>query len=191
MTLPTKLTILRIILTFVVLALLFAPAPHAKAGALAVFLVAGFTDWLDGYLARTWNQRTPLGALLDPIADKVLVLGLFLAFVQLSLIPAWMALVIAAREFLITGVRLVAASRHVVLSAEKEGKHKTVWQIFTIFMVLLSLALEEVLGLSPEHRRFLEGFILACLWVTMILTVGSGAMFFWRHRTVLRDAVGP
>ena len=175
MTLPTKLTILRIFLTIVIMALLFAPGAHAKTAALAIFLVAGFTDWLDGYLARKWNQRTPLGALLDPIADKVLVLGLFLAFIQLSLIPAWMALVIAAREFLITGVRLVAASRHVVLSAEKEGKHKTAWQIFTIFMILLSLALEEVLGLSPEHRRFLEGLVLASLWVTMILTAPGAA----------------
>ena len=191
MTLPTKLTVLRILLTFAIMALLFAPGAHAKTATLGLFLAAGFTDWLDGYLARKWNQRTPLGALLDPIADKVLVLGLFLAFVQLSLIPAWMALVIAGREFLITGVRLLAASRRVVLSAEKEGKHKTAWQIFTIVMILLSMALEESLGLSAPARRLLDMLVLASLWVTMLLTVVSGAMFFWRHRTVLRDAVGP
>ena len=187
MTLPTKLTLLRILLTVVTLVLLFARGPHMRTAALAVFLIAGFTDWLDGYLARRWNQRTPLGALLDPIADKILVLGLFLAFVQLSLVPWWMVLAIAGREFLITGVRLMAASRHVVLSAETEGKHKTAWQIFTIFLILLLLALQESVGLSPETRRFLDGLVLASLWVTTMLTVASGTMFFWRHRTVLTD----
>lgn len=186
MTLPTKITVLRMFLTVFTMGLLFASGPHAKLGALALFLIAGFTDWLDGFLARRWNQRTPLGALLDPIADKILVLGLFLAFVQLALIPAWMVLVIAAREFLITGVRLVAASRHIVLSAEKEGKHKTVWQMLTISMILLSLALDESFGLPPESRRLLDGLVLGCLWVTMILTVASGTMFFWRHREVAK-----
>ncbi|PIQ83784.1 MAG: CDP-diacylglycerol--glycerol-3-phosphate 3-phosphatidyltransferase, partial [Candidatus Omnitrophica bacterium CG11_big_fil_rev_8_21_14_0_20_63_9] len=81
MTLPTKLTVLRIFLTFLTMALLFVPGPAAKAWALAGFIVASLTDWLDGWLARRWNQMSPLGALLDPIADKVLVLGVFLAFV--------------------------------------------------------------------------------------------------------------
>jgi CDP-diacylglycerol--glycerol-3-phosphate 3-phosphatidyltransferase len=158
-----------------------------NAAALGVFLLAGLSDWLDGYLARRWNQRSPAGALLDPIADKVLVLGLFLAFVQLALVPAWMVLLIAAREFLITGVRLVAASRHVVLSAEKEGKHKTAWQMLTIFMILLSLALEESAALAPQTRQLLDGLVLGCLWVTLILTVASGAAFFWRHRDVINS----
>ena len=94
MTLPTKLTALRIILAFLVMDLLFVPGWAAKAAALGCFFVAGATDWLDGYLARRLGQATPLGALLDPIADKVLVLGVFIAFVQLRLVPAWMVLII-------------------------------------------------------------------------------------------------
>ena len=192
MTLPTKLTCLRIVLTFVIMALLFVPGRAAKAAALGLFLLAAGTDWLDGYLARRWGQMSPLGALLDPIADKVLVLGLFLAFVQLRLLPAWMVLVIALREFLITGVRLFAASRQVVLSAAREGKHKTVSQMATIFVVLAVMLAEEWAmppGLSAETARLLDWTVRGCLWVTLLLTVASGTLFFWRHRTVLLDAV--
>lgn len=191
MTLPTKLTVLRILLTFLTMALLFVPGPAAKAWALAGFVVASLTDWLDGWLARRWNQMSPLGALLDPIADKVLVLGMFLAFVELMLVPAWMVLVIAFREFLITGVRLFAASRHVVLSAAKEGKHKTVSQMLTISVVLIVLLIREVAGpggLTAGQERLMDWLVLGCLWLTMALTVTSGTLFFWRHWAVLRTA---
>src|SRR3989338_3479002 len=106
MTFPTKLTCLRLVLTFVIMGLLFVPGPAAKASAFGLFLLAAATDWLDGLLARRWGQISSLGALLDPIADKVLVLGLFLAFVQLRVIPAWMVLIILLLQLVITGVRL-------------------------------------------------------------------------------------
>jgi CDP-diacylglycerol--glycerol-3-phosphate 3-phosphatidyltransferase len=192
MTLPTKLTCLRIVLTFVIMACLFLPGGAAKAAALAGFLLASLTDWLDGHLARRWRQASPLGALLDPIADKVLVLGLFLAFVQLRLVPAWMVLIIALREFLITGVRLLAASRRVVLAAAKEGKHKTASQMATILLILVALLVRELVAeqaLPPQAWDAIDWLILACLWITMVLTVASGTTFFWRHRTVLRDVV--
>ena len=184
MTLPTKLTLSRILLTFVIMTLLFTPGVEAKSAALACFVLASLTDWLDGWLARRRKQISALGALLDPIADKVLVLGMFLTFVQLGLVPAWMVLLIALREFLITGVRLFAASRDVVLSAAKEGKHKTVSQMGTIFVVLVALIAEERSTAALWHQ-----VIVACMWVTMLLTVISGTTFFWRHRSVLRDAV--
>ncbi|MBI3011825.1 MAG: CDP-diacylglycerol--glycerol-3-phosphate 3-phosphatidyltransferase [Candidatus Omnitrophica bacterium] len=192
MTLPTKLTLARLLSTFVIMAFLFVPGWIAKAVALAGFLLASVTDWADGYLARRWRQTTPLGALLDPIADKVLVLGMFLAFVQLRLIPAWMVLIIALREFLITGVRLFAASRNVVLPAAKEGKHKTVSQIVAILVILLILLVQEWLGRSAISVRaiaMMQGIVLGCLWVAMVLTVISGASFFWRHRSILREAM--
>lgn len=191
MTLPTKLTLARLLSTFVIMAFLFVPGWIAKAVALAGFLLASVTDWADGYLARRWRQTTPLGALLDPIADKVLVLGMFLAFVQLRLIPAWMVLVIALREFLITGVRLFAASRNVVLPAAKEGKHKTVSQVVAILAILVILLVQEWLGKESISARAVAAMhwtMLGCLWVAMVLTVISGASFFWRHRAVLRDA---
>ncbi len=191
-TLPTKLTLLRILMTGLVMALLFVPGWAAKAAALAGFVVASLTDWLDGYLARRWRQTTPLGALLDPIADKVLVLGIFLAFVQLRLVPAWMVLVIAGREFLITGVRMVAASRQIILPAAKEGKHKTVSQMATVCLILTVLLVKEAGGqvMASGLMAAMDALIVGCLWVTMALTLISGMSFFWRHRAVLREAVG-
>ena len=194
MTLPTKLTLLRIVLTFVIMALLFVPGWPAKAAALIGLVIASVTDWLDGYLARRWNQMTPTGALLDPIADKVLVLGLFLAFVQLRLVPAWMVLVIVLRESLITSVRLLAARRQVVLAAAKEGKYKTVSQMATIIVILAIVLIREAAApgaISAALQRGLDGLVVGCLWLTVGLTVFSGTMFFWHHRHVLRDAVNP
>ena len=172
---------------------LFLPGWLWKAAALACFGLASVTDWLDGVLARRWNQRSALGALLDPIADKVLVLGLFLSFIQLDLIPAWMVLVIVFREVLITGVRLFAASRGIVLSAANEGKHKTVSQMVTIVVILGVLLVREWVAptrLASGIERLLDDLVLGCLWVTVVLTLISGASFFWRHQSVLRDAVG-
>ncbi len=194
MTLPTKLSVLRIVLTFLVMACLFTPGWAARSAALALFLFACFTDWLDGYLARRWRQTTPLGALLDPIADKVLALGTFLAFVQLRLVPAWMVLLIALREFLITGIRFYVASRRLVLPAATEGKQKTVSQMVAIVVILAVLVLQELPGAawrSSRAQALMQGAVLGCLWVAVILTVVSGAAFFWRHRSVLRDVAGP
>lgn len=190
MNLPTKLTILRIVLTFLVMGLLFVPGPLAKGLCLILFLLAAATDWLDGYLARRSHQITPLGTLLDPIADKILVIGIFLAFVQLELIRAWMLLVIVTRELVITGVRLYAASRHVVIPASREGKHKTVSQMVTIVVTLVLLFVRECLT-GPFAETFtvwMSAVILWCMWATVVLTVISGVSFFWRNRTVLADA---
>ncbi len=192
MTLPTQLTLVRILLTFFLMGLLFVPGWPAKLAVVAGFLGAGATDWLDGYLARRWRQTSDLGALLDPIADKVLVLGLFLAFVQLRRVPAWMALIIVLRELVITGVRLFAAGRGVVLSAATEGKQKTVSQLVTIFLILAALLVDELSAsqawaapLAPPLQLAVRG----CLWITVTMTVVSGTAFFWRHSTALKDAV--
>ena len=188
MNLPTRLTLIRILLTFAVMGLLFMAGWIAKAAALVLFLLASLTDWLDGYLARRWNQRSALGALLDPIAGKVLILGTLLAFVQLRLVPAWMELIIILRELLITGVRLFAASRHVILAAAKEGKHKTVSQVIAVIAILVLVLVRE-LRVPSGIESALESVVLGCLWLTVILTVVSGSSFFRRHKTVLRDAV--
>ncbi len=187
MTLPNKLSILRIILTFVIMGCLFLPGLPAKILSFALFALASLTDWWDGYLARRSNQITPLGMLLDPIADKVLVLGLLLAFVQMGLVPAWMVLVIVIRELGITGVRLYAVRRRIVIAAAKEGKQKMVVQILTIVLVFALLILREWFG-GPEGWRYeplMRRLILTGMWVTMLLTLWSGATFFWRNRTLL------
>jgi len=188
MNLPTKLTVLRIVLTFLIMGLLFVPGALAKSLSLALFCLASATDWWDGYLARRLHQITPLGILLDPIADKILVIGLLLTFVQLELVRAWMVLVIVIREFLITGVRLYAASRHVVIPAAREGKHKTVSQMVTIFIILSLLLVRDLLSDASGFEPWMHQVILWCLWVTVMFTVISGASFFWRNRLILFNA---
>lgn len=189
MTLPTQLTLLRILLTFLIMGLVFVPGLPAKAWALGLFMVAGLTDWLDGFLARRLKQVSALGILLDPIADKVLVLGIMLAFVQLMLIRAWMLLVIVLRELLITGVRLYAASRHIVIPAAQEGKHKTISQMLTLTLILTLLVVRET---RQGHelaafQQWMEPAILVSMWITVALTVISGVSFFWRNRVILAD----
>ena len=193
MTLPIKLTLSRLILTFLVAAFILMPGLIPKIAALIGFLLAALTDWLDGYLARRRRQVSALGALLDPVADKVLVLGVLLALLQVGMAPAWMVLLIALRELTVTGVRLMAAGRHVILPAAHEGKQKTVSQIVTILVILWALILREVPpsagAVAAGWRAAVNGVALACLWITVVLTLSSGASFFWRHRGVLKDIV--
>ncbi|MBI4003538.1 MAG: CDP-diacylglycerol--glycerol-3-phosphate 3-phosphatidyltransferase [Candidatus Omnitrophica bacterium] len=191
MTLPTQLTFLRFLLAFLVMGLLMVPGWPAKGAALIFFLLAGLTDWLDGWLARRWRQVSPFGALLDPIADKVLVLGIFLTFVQLRLIPAWMVLVILLRELIITGVRLFVASRGVVLAAAQEGKQKAVSQMVTIAVILSVLLIRELFEpatIPDQVNQAMDGVVLGCLWVTVLFTLISGVAFFRRHQAALWDA---
>jgi len=110
MNLPNKLTISRMVLTFIFMFFLFSSGLAAKSVALAVFILASLTDYYDGAIARKTGQITNLGKILDPIADKVLTLAAFLAFVQMGLVEAWMVVVIIMRELFITGVRLVAVA---------------------------------------------------------------------------------
>ena len=190
MTVATKLSLARILLTFVIMALLFVPGWAPKAWCLVLFGVASLTDWLDGWVARRFHQVTPLGILLDPIADKVLVIGVLMSFVQLGLIAAWMVLVIFLREMLITGVRLYAARRQVVIPATREGKHKTVSQRAAIILILVVLNLREWVA-QPPSPAFEQGarlIILAAMWWAVALTVISGASFFWRNRSLLTHA---
>ena len=187
MTLASQLTVLRIVLTACMIGLLFVPGFLAKALCVVLFLLASMTDWLDGYLARRFHQVTPFGILLDPIADKILVLGLLTALIPFALVPVWMVAVIVIRELLVTAVRLSAARRHVVIPATKEGKQKAAFQMATIFLALLALVLREVFDAPwlPSIEQWLHVAIRGCLWVALLLTVSSGISFFWRNRWVL------
>ncbi len=193
MTLPNKLTIGRLVLTALfVIALLGSGMAYLKTTALAIFVIASLTDWLDGWLARTRGWETTFGALLDPLADKVLVAAAFICFVEIdngfgaALVPAWMVLLIISREFLVTGLRLVAREQHVVLKAERLGKHKTVSQMLTIIVVLIGLSAKEdwqCLGLEAERFDAVFGeIVLLLLILTIGLTVWSGAAYFWKNR---------
>lgn len=180
MNLPNKLTISRIILTFVFLLFLFGHGPAYKIAALFVFLLAALTDLLDGYLARSRNMITYFGRLMDPIADKILTLSAFFAFIEMELIPAWMVIIIVLRELIITGLRVLALTKKVVLPAEEGGKHKTVSQMSAIIIILISLIMKDA-GFSPS---FLETVIYAAMLVTVAFTLASGSTFFYKNRAL-------
>lgn len=183
MTLPDWLTIARVITAFVLLILLQAcahpPVPAWTAWlALALFVAAALTDWLDGHLARLWKIESDFGRLFDPLADKLLVAVTFIGLLGAGLLPVWFVSLVVAREFLITGIRLVAGQKGVVLSAEKVGKHKTVTQMVTAILALLLLALNPAL---PAGRILLEFAVI----ITALITAGSGLYYLARNYPLL------
>src|SRR5258707_12117410 len=137
MNLPNKLTISRFILTVAFLVVMFSGIRFHETIALALFVAGGITDFLDGQIARRNKLITNFGILMDPLADKIMVCSAFIAFVGLNWIPAWMVVLIVARELAITGLRLLAASKNIVLAAEGYGKHKTISQIVAIIAILV------------------------------------------------------
>jgi len=184
------LTVSRVGLAFVFMLALYSHSLAGKLWALAIFGLASLTDLLDGMLARRWRQESAFGALMDPIADKILVLAAFLSFVELQLVPAWMVVLVTSREFLITGLRLVAVRQGTVLPAERGGKHKTASQMVAILVALLYLIVRDVAGLhaAPAAAAAIDVWggrgLYALMLLTVILTVTSGAGFLWRHRRV-------
>lgn len=138
--------------------------------AVVIFLIAAATDWLDGFLARRRGQVTTLGMLLDPIADKLLTVSAFISLVELRLAPAWMIVVIVGREFAVSGMRSIAASRGLVIAASSWGKYKTVAQVVAITLLILTNSLERWAGLNNLGK--------AALWIVMILAVYSMVQYF-------------
>ncbi len=191
MNLPNQLTLSRIVMTFILMGLLFVPGGAAKATALIFFLLCCLTDYLDGRIARARGLVSDFGKIMDPLADKILVVGVFLAFVELQLVAAWMVVLIMAREFLITGVRLFAMRRGMVLAAETAGKHKTVSQMTTIFLILLFLFLRDVgrelTFWGPEPELLFQQTIAAFMIITVVLTLASGLLYLWKNRGVVRS----
>jgi len=175
MTVPDWLTIGRVLATFVLLILLQACAPPPVPVwtawlALALFVGAALTDWLDGHLARLWKIESDFGRLFDPLADKLLVAVAFIGLLGAGLLPVWFVSLVVAREFLITGIRLVAGQKGVVLAAENVGKHKTVTQMVTAIIGLLLLAVDP---LMPYGRNLLDLAVI----VTAVVTAGSGLYY--------------
>ena len=191
MNLPNKLTVGRFVLTALFLWALFLPIPGNYTLALILFNAAGVTDFLDGRIARRRKLITNFGILMDPLADKILTCSAFIAFIETSradahapvTVEAWMVIVIVARELAITGLRLLAASKNIVLAAENFGKHKTVSQIVAINALLVVEACNEW---PPALRNVIEPwmgtFAHVMLWLTVALTAISGLIYLWRNR---------
>ncbi len=209
MNLPNKLTIARIGMTGLFVAAMLLPAeglirthfPLGKTLALGLFILASLTDWLDGWLARRHGLETTFGALMDPLADKVLVVAAFICFIEQPamrgaphdgpLVQAWMVLLIVAREFLVTGLRLVAREKGVVLKAERLGKHKTISQMVTIIFVLGGLAAREDWNcLGYECAKFDAMFwrlTLGLMFVVVAVTLWSGIAYLAKNRKLLLE----
>lgn len=177
MNLPNKLTVARIVAVPIFMAFELMPAGRWHLiVALAVFLLASMTDLVDGKLARANHQITDFGKFMDPIADKLLVIAALVGFVQLHLCNSWVVMIIVAREFLVTSLRLMAAGREVI-AANIWGKAKTVSQMTAIVATLLFAGF----GLTPAVGEVL-------LWVAAVFTVVSGVQYVWIYREYIRTA---
>jgi CDP-diacylglycerol--glycerol-3-phosphate 3-phosphatidyltransferase len=196
MNLPNKLTVSRFGLTVVFLWAMFSSFAFCHTLALVFFCLAGVTDFLDGRIARSRNLITNFGILMDPLADKIMTCSAFVAFVESThmnpdapvKVGAWMVVIIVARELSITGLRLLAASKNIVLAAERFGKHKTISQIVCIIALLVVEAIKEwPVALQNLFAPWTPMFAKFMLWVTVALTVISGVIYLWRNRKLFLE----
>ncbi|MCX5700882.1 MAG: CDP-diacylglycerol--glycerol-3-phosphate 3-phosphatidyltransferase [Candidatus Omnitrophica bacterium] len=189
MNLANRLTMLRVVLTFVFMLVLLWQGLWAKVAALLVFIVAALTDLFDGIIAHRMNMVTDFGRLMDPIADKLLVLSAFAVFLQMQLIEAWMFVIIVAREILITSLRLFALNKGKVLSAARAGKHKTVSQMVVIFYILGFVVVKEAVKAYSSWNPVWEKYFSESINIMMLLTVGltlySGLSYLWENRKII------
>ena len=189
MNIANRLTVLRIILTFVFMFFLFCHGLWAKALSLLIFIFAALSDFFDGRLAHKKNMVTDFGKLMDPIADKILVLAAFAAFVQMQLIDAWMFVIVIAREILITSLRLFALNKGKVLSASRVGKHKTLSQMAVIFTILGFIVMKETMLTFFTWNPAWEGLFRQGIYLLMLVTVGltlySGLAYLWGNRKII------
>src|SRR5215831_16490112 len=173
---------------------MFSRMPYHETIALAFFVAAGISDFLDGQIARRRNLITNFGILMDPLADKIMVCSAFIAFVELGWFKAWMAVIVVARELAITGLRLLAASKNVVLAAEGYGKHKTISQIVAIISILVLASYHQwgplgpaVFGIGVFGAPWIKWFTQISIWVAVGLTFVSGWLYLWRNRALYLD----
>lgn len=175
MNLANKLTIIRIFLVPVFMIFLYLDISYSNYIAAAIFIVAALTDTLDGYIARSRNQITSFGKFMDPLADKLLVSAALISLVEMNKLPAWIVVIIIAREFAITGLRVIAASEGITIAASWWGKVKTITQIVAIISLLLNNFPFSKIGLPFDKITV----ILAVLF-----TIISGVDYIYKNRTV-------
>ncbi len=191
MNIANKITISRIVLTFIFMMFLSMNGLWSKIITLFVFMLAALSDFLDGRIAQKRNMVTDFGKLMDPIADKILVLSAFIAFVQMQIIASWMVLIIFSREILVTSLRLFALNKGKVLSAGRSGKHKTFFQMVLIFLILGFILLKEVRKAfytwNPSWENSFRLGIDVIMWVVVILTLYSGISYLWENRKVITN----
>ena len=177
MNLPNKLTTARVIMIpFFLVFLMTNFFEGSNYVALAIFIIASLTDVLDGKIARKYNLVTNFGKFMDPLADKLLVCSAMIAFIELGLMPAWIVIIIIAREFIISGFRLIAAEKNVVIAAGMSGKIKT-----TVQMIMCCLLIAR---LPFGFMRYVE---LVFIYAALILTVYSLIVYLVQNKDILKD----
>jgi CDP-diacylglycerol--glycerol-3-phosphate 3-phosphatidyltransferase len=190
MNLPNILTLSRIPLMFVIVSLMECHWPGAASLAFVLFIAGAVSDWLDGYIARRRNLVSNFGKLMDALTDKVFVLGLMIGFVDTDALPIYWVLLVLCREFLITGMRMVAASKGVVFAAERGGKQKTVTQLiaigFLLFVPMLETDLARILPWDlGAFADLLHNMGLGIFIIAVFFTLWSGYRYFTKYRGVV------
>lgn len=193
MNLPNKLTMLRIVLAPVFLAVLYWGFPGADYVALAIFVIASVTDMLDGKIARKYNLVTDFGKFADPLADKILVVAAMLWFVEQGRMPAWMVMIVITREFAVSGLRMIASDNGRVIAAGWSGKVKTASTMVCIAVMLLlgpSQAAYRAGGYltAVPWDRYISWIDTACVWIITLTTLYSGVEYFAKNKDVIRSA---
>ncbi|MEY8386072.1 CDP-diacylglycerol--glycerol-3-phosphate 3-phosphatidyltransferase [Oscillospiraceae bacterium 38-13] len=183
MNLPNKLTMLRIILTPVFLAVLYWGFPGADYAALAIFIIASLTDLLDGKIARKYNLVTDFGKFADPLADKILVVAALLWFVERGRMSAWMLMIVITREFAVSGLRMIASDNGRVIAAGWSGKVKTASTMVCIVIMLLIGP-----AITAASVRYIVWIDTACVWIITLTTLYSGVEYFVKNKDVIRSA---
>ena len=185
MNLPNKLTMARVIMIpfFVIFMLTGWGGEASKWISLAIFIVASLTDLLDGHIARKHNLVTNFGKFMDPLADKLLVCSAMICLVDLKLLPAWIVIMIIAREFIISGFRLIAAEHQIVIAASMWGKFKTTFQMAMIILLILSMNADVyVAGVGIIHV-----LALIATYVALVLTIVSLLDYLYKNKAVLKE----
>ena len=178
MNLPNKLTILRVIMIPFFVFFMLAPffEGYGNYIAVAIFIVASLTDFLDGYLARRDNLVTNFGKFMDPLADKLLVCAALICLVQTGQLAAWMVIVIISREFIISGFRLIASDNGVVIAASYWGKFKTVFQMFMVILLIINI--------QNDIYHLIATIVT---YIALVLTVVSLIDYVIKNKDVLKD----
>ena len=189
MNLPNLLTLSRIPILFGVVGSLYLPLAGSSSLAFVLFVTGALTDWADGYYARKQGLVSNFGKLMDALTDKVFMVGLFISLLVIGILPEWtlpLLLLILSREFLITGLRLVAASEGVVLAAEKSGKHKTVSQMIAAILLLFAVAIRADFAalLHPIIGDILHWGGLGFFVIATLLTVSSGLQYMVKYWSI-------
>jgi CDP-diacylglycerol--glycerol-3-phosphate 3-phosphatidyltransferase len=191
MNLANRLTIIRIIIAPIFIVLLLTDGAGTKYSALLLFIIAALTDFYDGRIARARGVVTSFGKFMDPLADKIIVLGALICFVALGEVWAWMVIVILAREVTITHLRFIGASEGIIVPAGRWGKHKTATQMIAVSATLVIIAIKSTLislsinapSLLLQILRYTPNTLVS---LAVIMTIVSGILYVGKHREVLK-----